>query len=80
MSLLEACDETLAHVEERYALRKRHVNSAKNKRARLASLFTRDCVRGALEGNALYAAGRGFPFVAPFVDKIIGFEKIRNLQ
>lgn len=75
-SLLRACEDILAHVEEKCALRGRHVSLAKQreKRAQLYSFITGEGLRGILEGKDYYAVDMIFLSIASFTDKMLGLE------
>lgn len=75
MSLLRACSDILARIEEGYALPGLHVNFTKReKTAQFNGLFVGDGLREMLERKDSYAVDRVFPPTAPFTDSTLTFK------
>lgn len=74
LTLLNACNDKLAHIEERYpAPDLRIILADKAQTAKLNGRYTRDGRKGMMEGRNYCAIEAVCPFVAALVDRTFGF-------
>lgn len=76
MSLLKACNETLTHFEKSCALSGSRMKFARKEiTTQLNTLLTADGLLGMLERRGCYPVDTVFPFVAPFTERSICFQR-----